>query len=253
MRFCFYINREIRLTLQQPTTDDSLSKIWVVDVGMCVWERRCMLTVTCCAAQDKVQFKQQLSGSLWKSLCYPAPMVSAVAVKPCCAEFITHAHERTDKHTCRLGLNNPKPQIRPIPCHISADTLPLWLLVAHNFFHLYRVIIFAPLHTPANPPVFASCQPPCSFTVSYFTGAFRSSMHKAGSHWLKWAQAVPSGEVQPPYTPGAWRSGVRKGPIPCRYQPFTRPLMRACWLGKVRADVLLWSGAVLLELCLLYK
>ncbi|TKS78889.1 Multiple C2 and transmembrane domain-containing protein 1 [Collichthys lucidus] len=48
-----------------------------------------------------------------------APMVSAVAVKPCCAEFNTHAHERTDKHTCRL--NDPGPLIRPIPCHISAD------------------------------------------------------------------------------------------------------------------------------------
>ncbi|TKS78873.1 hypothetical protein D9C73_012300 [Collichthys lucidus] len=46
-------------------------------------------------------------------------MVSAVAVKPCCAEFNTHAHERTDKHTCRL--NDPGPLIRPIPCHISAD------------------------------------------------------------------------------------------------------------------------------------
>lgn len=205
---------------------------------MCV----CMLAVTCCAARDKVQFKLQLSGSLWKSLWYPAPMVSAVAVKPCCAGFNTHAQERIDEHTCRLRLNDPGPLIRPIPCHISTDTLPLWSLVAHNFFHLYRVIILAPLHTPANPPCFPLLAP-VHFTVSSFTGACCSSRHQAGSHRLKWAQAVPSGEVQPPYTPGAWWNGAVKGPSPGRYKAFTRPLMRACWLGKVGADVVLWSGA----------
>ena len=157
MRFCFYINREIRLTLWLKTTDASLGKICCVDVYVCVCV--CMLAVTCCAARDKVQFKLQLSGSLWKSLWYPAPMVSAVAVKPCCAGFNTHVQERIDEHTCRPRLNDPGPLIRPIPCHISTDTLPLWSLVAHNFFHLYRVIILAPLHTPANPPCFPLLAP----------------------------------------------------------------------------------------------
>lgn len=62
MRFCFYINREIRLTLWLNTTDALLAKIYCrcADVHMHV----CMFIVPCCAAQDKVQFKLQLSGSL---------------------------------------------------------------------------------------------------------------------------------------------------------------------------------------------
>lgn len=34
-----------------------------------------------------------------------------------------------------------------------------------------------------------------------------------------------------------------KGPLPGRYEAFTRPLMRACWLGKEGVDTVLWSGA----------
>lgn len=34
-----------------------------------------------------------------------------------------------------------------------------------------------------------------------------------------------------------------KGPSPGRYEAFTRLLMRACWLVKVGADMVLWSGA----------
>lgn len=135
---------------------------------LCVYRHVCMLAVPRCAAQDKVQFKLQLSGSLWKSLCYPVRMVSSVAVKPCCAEFNTHerthAYAYTYTYTCaytytytsRLKLNDPGSLIWPIHCHISSDTLPLWSLVAHKFFHLYRVIILSPLHTPANLP----CSPP---------------------------------------------------------------------------------------------
>lgn len=107
-----------------------------------------MLTVTCCAAQDLVQFKLQLSSSLWKLLCYPAPMVSIVAVRPRWAEFSTHTQTHTDGG---WDWTTWGPLIWPIPCHIIADTLPLWSLVARNFFHLYGVIILAPLRTPASP------------------------------------------------------------------------------------------------------
>lgn len=150
--------------------------------------------------------------------------------EPCCAHtnLRTHIHTQADWSCTTQG-------------HISVNTLSLWSLDACNFFHLYRVIILAPLHTTASSSCFTPLVlPHAVFTVS---GSCWSSRHKAGSHWLKWAQAVPSGRVQPPYTPGAWRNRVLQRPRPGRYQVFTRPLMRACWRGEVGADMLLCSGA----------
>lgn len=121
----------------------------------------------CCAAQDKVQFKLQLSSSLWKSLTYPAPMVSSVAVKPCCAEFNIHAHERTDKHTCRLRLNDPgaSDMTNPLP-HQRWHTSSLIACCPQRLSSLQGHNPCSPTHPLCSPPFW----PPCSFTVSWFTG-----------------------------------------------------------------------------------
>lgn len=81
--------------------------------------------------------------------------MSSVAVKPCCAESNTHAHERTDKHTCRLKMNDPG---------ASDMTNPL----PHQHWHTSSLIACCPQllsslkgHNPCS-PAHPLCSPPFS-------------------------------------------------------------------------------------------
>lgn len=163
----------------------------------------------CCAAQDKVWFKLQLSSSLWKSLSYPAPKVSSVAVKPCCAEFNTHAHERTDKHTCRLRLNDPG---------VSDMTNPL----PHQHWHTSSLIARCPQrlsslqgHNPCSPS-HPLCSPP------FAPRAFLQFLGLLGSAAAVGTRQVAIGINEPKLSPLVKCSHLThlwRGPAPAGIRP----------------------------------